>query len=322
MGLCVMVRHLSDIRPEDLKKAFRIASLFLVAWCLPIRCWAKANSLLAALAPTISPGTARADMRRLPSELSSWLGTASHQAAWRRLRAEELIDALLVLRVRRPGGWEPQVRLSGTSRIEAALAAQKGVILWVTPSAGSTLVTKMAFYRSGYAVHHLSRPQHGFSVTPFGIRYFNPLWRGAEDRYLAERIVFDKENPAPAMRRLLRVLGSNGIVSITVTADASTTAELPFLRGFISMPLGPARLSLMSGSPLLPVFTVQRAAGAFDVNIGPRLEAGDDPDPAATARALLSDYLAALGPHVEAKPASWQGWWYMRSRRSDSCSLG
>ena len=166
-----------------------------------------------------------------------------------------------------------------------------------------------------YAVHQLSRPQHGFSTTPFGIRHFNPLWQGSEDRYLRDRILIDAQNPAPAMRRLLRVLKSNGIVSITVTAQASKTAELPFLGGRIVMPLGPARLSLLSGAPLLPVFTVERAAGAFDVKIGPRLEAGDHRDPAAAAEALLSEYLVALAPHIEARPASWQGWWYMRAAR-------
>ena len=134
------------------------------------------------------------------------------------------------------------MRLSGSSRIEAALAAGTGVILWVTPIAGSTLGTKVALYRAGYAVHQLSRPQHGFSTTPFGIRHFNPLWQGSEDRYLRDRILIDAQNPAPAMRRLLRVLKSNGIVSITVTAQASKTAELPFLGGRIVMPLGPARL--------------------------------------------------------------------------------
>ena len=59
----------------------------------------------------------------------------------------------------------------------------------------SQLVSKMALHRAGYGLVHLSRSEHGYSSTIFGMRCLNPLRSRIESRYLAERVVIGEIAP-------------------------------------------------------------------------------------------------------------------------------
>ena len=147
------------------------------------------------------------------------------------------------LRVWRPrflgGGWNPRVTLSGAEHLAAALAAGRGGILWVGHFAFNSNVTKIALSAHGHPIAHMSRPEHGFSKTRFGVALLNPVRRIPEDRYLRQRIVYDRRNPAAAMRRMIGTLNGNGILSITAGAwEGSDLAEGALLGGRFERRLG------------------------------------------------------------------------------------
>ena len=62
---------------------------------------------------------------------------------------------------------------------------------------------------------------------------------------------------------------------------------VPFLHGHLRLPLGPARLARMCGSPIVPVASVRRPDGRFDVHLGPPVEVGDDDGAAVRAVAAV-----------------------------------
>ena len=112
------------------------------------------------------------------------------------------------------------------------------MILWVGGFAHHQLITLMALRQADFAVHQLTRPEHGFSTSLFGIRWLNRLWTRIERRFIAERVVILNNDAGPALQLLRQRLGANGIVWIT------------------------------SHAALLPVFTIFGANdGSYDVTI-------------------------------------------------------
>jgi lauroyl/myristoyl acyltransferase len=212
---------------------------------------------------------------------------------------------------------EPDVRItcSGLDALEAALSAGRGAVLWVSDFAGAGDVTKIALARARFRVTHLSRTEHGFSQSVFGIRFLNPIRLRFERAWLDGRVVFDRGNPASAMLELSRRLRANGIVSITASAhEGRTLVRADFFRGTIQLATGALRLAALVEAPLIPVFTIPRSGepGAFDVIVEPPLQF---PAGMPEKQAMLSaatEYLDRLELHVTRQPESWVGW-----RRND-----
>ena len=103
----------------------------------------------------------------------------------------------------RPGGWSPQITVTGTEHLHVALAAGRGAVLWVAPFVFAPLVAKRGLHQAGFSVHHLSRPSHGFSSTRLGMAVLNPIRTRIEDRYLAERITIPRSGETTAAIRTL-----------------------------------------------------------------------------------------------------------------------
>ncbi len=193
---------------------------------------------------------------------------------------------------------EPDIRVEGGESVAAALAAGRGAIFWVAPMAHASLVTKMAWHRQGWKVSHLSRYSHGGSSSRLGARLLNPLVCRVEDRYLAERVRMERdEPPAVAVRALRRRLRENRLVSITALAGRGENARPPFLGTRIRLSLGPPRLAAGLKTALLPVFCWREEANRFVVRIDPPLPLDGRPEVAAEA------FARALGALVERYPA-------------------
>ena len=82
---------------------------------------------------------------------------------------------LQVLRGLLPGGWHPKIVLEGRDRLDAMLARGKGAVLWMAHFVFAATVVKMALHGAGYRLATLSRPEHGFSKTRFGMTMLNPI---------------------------------------------------------------------------------------------------------------------------------------------------
>jgi lauroyl/myristoyl acyltransferase len=197
----------------------------------------------------------------------------------------------------------------GGEHLDAALAHGRGAVLWIADLVFANDIPKIALARRGIRASHLSRPEHGFSATRFGLRWLNPLRQDFELRYLRERIVYDRNDPNAAGETMRARLAENGVVSILACAqEGRAFIEADFLGARLRMAGGAPRLAYESGSALLPVFTMPAwQSHGFCVTVGPPL-ALDGANRKEAAAAATADFLERLEPLVCARPHLWRGW--------------
>jgi lauroyl/myristoyl acyltransferase len=301
----------------DLAAVVKLLSLGIVSWLVPVD-W------LSAVSRCIGRGTALWHGDTSPTErFVCAIGAARdlpevtpdiHKRYQDHLREVRLV----ILALNRPGRrWQPNVRLHGLDHLRSAVARGSGAILWVSRFAHDHVI-RMALHQAGFAVCVLSRPGHGFSESPFGIRWLNPLWTRIDRRFNTERVVIQKNDVRSALQVFRQRLGANRIVWITVGPEARRTLRVPFLGGTIRLPTGPLHLARISGAALLPVFPIRANDGSYDVTIEQPLdlESGPTDSRGHADVAHLDEYIIAparayvtmLEPYVTAHPDQWIGW--------------
>jgi lauroyl/myristoyl acyltransferase len=285
---------------RDARDVFRLAALALIACLLPPRFWRKAAAAICRLSRPhhYSPAYQNILERKYSkSEIAAF--NTTHRAYLKELKFQ-------ILGLNGPWhSWHPDIRLNGAIHLREALERGHGAILWVTATAFSTLVAKMALHDAGYHACQLSRPVHGFSSSKFGVRFLNPLWTGVEDRFIAERVLIFGEYAAQALAVVRARLAANKIVIITVGAEAHKFVEVPFFDTQLRLPAGPIRLARTTGAALLPVFSITNDSGGFEVSIQEPLQpAGAELDDESVAAA----YAKRLEPFVLEHPNQWNGW--------------
>jgi lauroyl/myristoyl acyltransferase len=295
---------------SDFVIAGSLASLLLPAWLLPEASWPILCRALARI-PWL---TDRPLFGRTAASLQAALGERDHRRAAalaRNLQAAVYELRMQNLRAWRPGGWEPAIALEGEDHLSEALARGNGAVLWVAHFAFSSNITKIALHRRGYRVSHLSRPEHGFSKTRFGVAALNPVRCGSEDRYLAQRVVFDRRAPSTAMRKMVQALRGNDVVSITAGAwEGSDLAEGPLCGGRLSIAIGAPRLAAHTGAALLPVFSVRDHGLGFRTVIEPPIAVEASRSDMHGAAAV--EFLRRHEPWVRQFPDQWRGWKELR----------
>jgi lauroyl/myristoyl acyltransferase len=281
-----------------------------IAWGVPEKYWNPICLRLAKLNARINPQAINARARTLAMALGHQAGLTDPRKVVVERSAAELEDKLQILRELRPGAsWKPDVLLRGEENLSDAMSNGQGVILWVNNFADSRLFAKMAIYRAGYPISHLSRPTHGFLPTGFAVRVLNPFWARAENHYLKERIVIRSEDTRPAMTKLRQRLNEHGVVSITVGPWARKLIATPFLAGYINLPPGPIRLAQSTGAVLLPVFTVRGSNRVVEVHVTPPLmNANDEGDVELDIESILRKMATRLERYVIRYPHLWRGW--------------
>ncbi len=277
------------------------------AWFLPERHWPKLARALAPLAVgdlTKDPATTAATVRRT---LGARLPELSGSTVLRRMAAEGILGFLQVLKCHRPDRWQPRVAPANFERVDGALRAGRGALLWVAHGFHGHLGAKVAFAKAGLAVSHLSTPMHGFSESRFGMRVLNPIQASVEDRFLGERILIPLRDKAPLVVLAHRLL-ENRVVSITAQRGDGRTSEAPFLDGRLHLAGGAPALAHRTGAALLPVFAFRNGAGVIEVTVeAPIPVDGDLPRDQAVDRAVR-DYARVLESYVLRYPGQWLGW--------------
>ena len=103
----------------------------------------------------------------------------------------------------------------------------------------------------------------------------------------------------PTLFRLRDRLDAGAVV--VMQADRAMPGQkaqvVPFARGHVRLPLGPLRLAQMTGSPIVPVFTVRRPDGKFHISIEPPIDAASDD--------ALPQLAAVLARFIAAHPEQW-----------------
>lgn len=293
--------------------------LFLTALLVNERRWPRAAQSILKLADLLRPQSVPENLAE--GAAAAGLTPATLEAmmqASRVSRVEHLIHGMKVLLAPR---WRPRIEIVGRNHLDAALEEGNGAVIWVSHFCFSSLFTKMGMSDAGYQVGHISRPEHGISKSWLGVRLLNKVRSAAEDRFLAKRIVHDRNNPADTKRVALEHLDNNGIVSVTVGAwEGRKVAIAPVLNGPFQVAAGAPGLAFSASAPLFGVFTTRTPDGGYRIEIGPALAQNQR-----TSRDsfLLEASVGLLKQHeavITASPAQWRGWkdWLkLRSISSD-----
>jgi len=230
----------------------------------------------------------------------------------RESRRERITALMLFLRglIRGP---RYLIQVEGKGHIDAALKAGNGAVLWIADFVYAGDISKIGLHAEGYLVSHLSRPEHGFSDTVFGLRFLNPLRTNFELRYLRERVVYRRDQPGEATGKLIERLKSNCLVSILASAyEGRSVLETDFLNGRIQIARGAPKTAYAAAAPILPVFVVPAAEPpAFRVIIeAPLAMSSRDREIAETT--ATRDFLSRLEANVRRRPGLWRGWAHLR----------
>ncbi len=301
------VREVLQVGKRDVLQVGKIAALAAIAWCVPPRFWR-----------TVASATSWIGQRDqcwpvYDTILGLKYSKAEIARISRRRHSHSRELKLQILGLNGPWrGWQPEVRLSGQVNLHKALETGRGAILWVLETTFSTLMVKMALYKSGYHACQLSRPGHGFSTdTPFGIRVLNPIWTRVENRFIAERVLIAGETATEALTVLRTRLVANGIVIITLAPLAHKFTEVPFFHAQLQLPTGPIRLALTTGAALLPVFAFTTKNNEFEVAIAEAIYPTPRPS---TVEDIAAAYARRLEPFVLEHPDQWNGWDWLSDR--------
>jgi lauroyl/myristoyl acyltransferase len=217
---------------------------------------------------------------------------------------------LQIFRNYRPGGWTPLLTLEGEDHLRTALEKGRGAVLWVAHFCFSPLAAKKALSHAGYKVWHVSRPEHGPVKSRLGIRFLNPICTGIENRFLAGRIVIDRETPNKATMMAARLLRKNQVVSITAGAwEGKKVASVELLGGTFELAIGPPFLASLCGAALLPVFTVRDdSRSAIKVILGEPLGVSETLDEDLRLAFLAQSFADRMAPYIQNYPDQWLDW--------------
>ena len=293
---------------KHLSRAAQLGVGLLLAGLLPERAWWSLAHALARLKVALRHGYTKRRFGRLEAIFGPRLPAAGRRGIVVESFAHGTVAHLQRLRENWPAAWCPRVSVVGGEHVEAGLAGGRGVVLWVSRFVYSDLVTKKGLHQAGLAVHHVSRPSHGFTGSRLAEGFLDPFWLAPEVRYLAERIVITSDGGAAASRAMRRRLKANGIVSITMGHVGRKWCLVPFLEGWVIQATGPTNLALSAGAPLLPVFTTRTAEGHFEVHIEAPLAvpAADERD--ARFEAMAREMMRRLEVRALAEPSQFMYW--------------
>jgi len=298
----------SPVAKKDLGFLAGLPFLALTSWLTDEPAW----QAIARKAADHSGGILSRDPETIMARVSEVVGNRalalppskiSHE-----LVANEIETAFQVMRDHLPSRWRPSIEVIGEEHLKAALSLGQGAVLWDSHFYFASLVTKIGLHSIGYGLHHLSRREHGFSSTPFGMKFLNPIRTSVERRYLRERLVMPVDDPGSVLRVLAERLKQNAIVSITVRGWARRPVKAPFLDGWLAVAPGAPVLACKTGAKLIPVFTVRQEVGRYRIILGSPIEVHRDRSREEAVSLAAAEYTKRLERFVLDHPGQWIDW--------------
>lgn len=295
---------------DDILKFLMLPIWFTLAWAVPQRYWKPVCTLQARLAAWGRFNRSTHISRAIASALPDGIGGRDAGSVWLELEASRYEHYFQVLRDYRSGGWRTGARVRGLRHLEKLQG--RGAVLWIAHFVFNGLAPKKELFLAGYPLIHLSRPEHGFSKTRFGIRILNPLRRRVEDWYLRERVVIDDMSGIRAVRRLDRLLRQGAICSITAGAwEGRQVVEVPLFGRRIPLATGALSLAYSAKVPLLPVFVIRDGDGCIDVDIGDAIRVPEVFDKRDALGPMAAEFARRLEEYIRRAPGQWRGWHYL-----------
>jgi len=287
-----------------------------LSWLLPESCWRRVCRAIDGLARPFKP--ANPLRRRVADHAPPALTGIGPNAIVDELEAGRREHYLQVFRCYRPGGWRPSISLEGMDKLEAAAGNGKGAILWIDHFVFNGLAPKLALQSAGFPFTHLSRPEHGFSKTSFGVRFLNPLRSRAEAPFLDGRVVIQRGAEGRALKRLMSLLKQGRLVSITAGAwEGRKRMAAPVFGRRLPLATGAPALAISTGAPLLPVTVVRDPHTAvIRVVVGEPFDIPEVASKESALRQIVDAYGGHIEPWIAAFPGQWRGWGYLQTEEA------
>ncbi len=279
--------------------------LFAVAALFPERGWARVAfhmEKFKARLGVFSPGAILRGLKLVLGEKAD-LDSAFRVAATRTEHHVQIVREFAF-------GWDAPLFLHGSENLQTALQGGRGAILWIAHFSFNALATKKALHSAGFVAYHLSRPEHGFSKSRFGIRFLNPIRVRAERRYLRDRIIIERTMPGRSLLHARKHLAANEIISITAGAwEGAQTATVSIVGCQLELSVGAPGLAHLTGAPLLPVYTLRDPTdGAIHVTVDTPLDVDRNLPRDESALAAAQMFADRVAPLVLANPTQWRDW--------------
>lgn len=267
------MRELPWISVRDLEALVGLIGMAPLSWIIPERLWGISSLVIAFFAACVHARGIGLQTKRIMCTWGLNLQVPSLWITAVKLLAGSIEENFQYLRECCPGGWRPRIDLVGREHIEHALQRGHGAILWVGPFLYRDLVLKKGLHQAGFPVTHLGSYWHGPSSSRFGVRFVQPIKVEIERRYLAERIVIPRDGKLGYIRRVERRIRENGLVSITCEGHLDQKViRCPVLNGTMELATGAASFALSTEAALLPVFTIRKHPGEFEIIVEKEFE--------------------------------------------------
>jgi KDO2-lipid IV(A) lauroyltransferase len=204
----------------------------------------------------------------------------------------------------------PLVHVSGLDRLEAALAAGRGVVL-LANHFGSHMIPAHWLLRRGYELRlYMERPNH---VSRFMARHFATDGPLGQAKLLISRKRASTADAAGSILRAVKVLKAGMILCLAgdVRWTGSNTAPARFLGRQHTFTATWVILAALTGAPVVPVFCRIAPDGTYDLEFRPSFEVPANVVSAGEVARYVQGCLDAIEEQLRLDPANGNEyvWW-------------
>jgi len=293
---------------KSLEALVKFSLYCLISILIPERFWFRFSSGLASITSRLKLESRNLETETITSVLGFTMSEGENRKLHREASTHAFMNALVTMGQLFSKGRSPDVIVRGLEHIAAAQEQGNGTVLWLCPFCYTRMVAKLALHQKGIQVSHLSRDTHGFGGSPAAVRLLNRHWVRAENMYLKERLVMTADNEAGALRRLLKCLRENGVVSVALNEQGKKCMTVPFLNGTLSAAMGPLGLAVSNDTVVLPVYTLGNDQGGYEVIVDRPLEASHNDDRDIQIETMFKELAGRLEPLAAEHPEQWYNW--------------
>jgi KDO2-lipid IV(A) lauroyltransferase len=198
-----------------------------------------------------------------------------------------------------------RMNIQGGEHLESALSRGKGVIV-VSAHFGNFTLIGMKMLAEGYPFTTLVK-EPKYKMVAKTMRMLQDRQKG--------RFIY-VQPWTQALRRILACLRRNEIVClITDEKKKRSGVTVDFFGQPAETALGPAVISLRTGSPVVPVFIVRNGDGTHTIHIEPPLEHQVTGDRREDERALTAAFTRVIERYIRTYP---EQWFWINSRWQNS----
>ena len=138
------------ITAKDIYEVPRMVAQGFLAWTLPEAAWWPLSRLFAQLDVAMNPARTRQEVAQIRVAYAGTPIASEARSVAVESWANRYEDRFHYLRAWRPGGWEPDIAITGTAHVSEALERGRGIISWAGVSASIISSPRWPITASGF----------------------------------------------------------------------------------------------------------------------------------------------------------------------------